>query len=224
MAGHNQTRLQATLADIVAIGSLRGFKHFCVAAIGREELLVRVCSGGAAGGQTTPAFTNAGDVAGGNLRNSHARSVPSVTDEEMYDDPNFTSFMLAAYERYPCPYVWPRSRHSKLHAHHPSQDPAHPLQLSVTAEWLERDTTILDILEFLVTSSVAPAVAHNPFAVDTRCFSRLPHPEAVVRIGAMIQFLMRVVRRGLPCSQEVMKDIAQLTKMAFVEMHAVLRA
>ncbi|KAJ3141706.1 hypothetical protein HDU90_006049 [Geranomyces variabilis] len=219
--------MTATLADLLTIGSLRGFKHFEVTSRGREELILRVRNAVEA---NTPPFANSVSIAAscshgdGQLRPGNAKSVRSITDEELYQDTNFTSFLIAAYARYGCPLVWPRSPRSRLREHHPADDPTMPLQLSITADWFKRDITLFDVLEYVLKATLPIGAARSPFAVDMTCFSTLPPEEAIVRAGAMIHFLLRAKRRSqsLP-TEEVNRDIARLINISYVEMNAVLR-
>jgi len=152
---------------------------------------------------------------------------PSDKDIDLKDDKS-TLFLIAAYARYNCPYVWVRSNHERLVAF--SGDSASkekqkdsPLRLKSTAEWKQRDTKLWDIIAEVVKLCMYPSPL-NPFAVDFKYFEGLPLVQRVIATGAMAHFLQKVVASGDHAyNARVFDDLGEITRRHFKDLQTLVR-
>jgi len=134
-----------------------------------------------------------------------------------------TMFLIGAYSRYCCPYVWVRSNHNRLirftDNHQSFDDIYHikdsPLKLKTTTDWLHKDLQIWDILAEIVRINVQPS-PRNPFAIDYSYFDELNVYDRILESGGMIHFLQRVLLDGNHSYHaQVSKELEDLMKRHF---------
>ncbi|TPX63317.1 hypothetical protein SpCBS45565_g06683 [Spizellomyces sp. 'palustris'] len=221
-------RLATALADLVVIGGLKGFKHFDTCLRGREELILQVKTSAS---QKCLPFSNSVDIAlsqrqasSRRVQKGNAMSVQSPSDQDLENDSQNISVLLAVYARYGRPYVWLRSKHGQRFrgTDHAQEDDSMPIQLDTTAQWFEKNLALHDIIEQVVSMSVQPPPA-NPFAVDIGSISNLPPEETIIRAGALISFLQKIYHRDPSYATEVLSDISTLQRIMFTDMHEFLK-
>eukprot|EP00730_Choanoeca_flexa_P000524 TRINITY_DN10232_c0_g1_i2.p1 TRINITY_DN10232_c0_g1~~TRINITY_DN10232_c0_g1_i2.p1 ORF type:complete len:258 (+),score=20.19 TRINITY_DN10232_c0_g1_i2:513-1286(+) len=199
-------KLSEFLEELLYFGTIKGFAHLSLAVRGKEELIVSIHH---------ETQTNAHD-SGPNFRNlprnEHSlllssrtqRSLsgyghidvglppasPSELDRTAESDTSSTSFLIAAYAKYSCPYVWIRTNHDRIVklSGSPSTSKDKPLRLQTTANWLEQDLHLWDILEELIAICIHPRPM-NPFALDEAYLETLAGPSGIIRSGALLNFL-----------------------------------
>ncbi|KAG0294450.1 hypothetical protein BGZ98_001773, partial [Dissophora globulifera] len=163
------------------------------------------------------------------LKLSSPRPTPpplSPIDTELEKDDSRTTFLLAGYPRYKCPYVWLRSNHKRLIQTNNDQkvEANDPLKLSTISAWRTDDIRLWDIMAEIINLTLAPAPA-NPFRINLAYFETLPLEECVVSTGAMMDFLQRVYMKDTSYTDAVYADIRQLQKLHFAlydELHSFL--
>ncbi|KAJ1914672.1 hypothetical protein IWQ60_008732 [Tieghemiomyces parasiticus] len=152
----------------------------------------------------------------------------SCIDRDLERDDRYTSFLIAAYGRYRCPYVWLRSHHERLIRIKENQklETDNPLKLESTSCWKQFDIRPWDIIVEVVCLTLRPQ-PENPFAIDHAYFDHLPLEEAVVRTGAMVKFLQRMsVRHYYFSETHLVEDLEKLQLKhydAFCELMAARR-
>ncbi|XP_020897235.1 uncharacterized protein LOC110236092 isoform X2 [Exaiptasia diaphana] len=147
---------------------------------------------------------------------------PSERDIDLKDEKS-TLFLIAAYARYNCPYVWVRSNHERLVSFTGGDDETKlkdsPLKLKTTAAWKQKDTKLWDIIGEIVKLCMYPA-PFNPFAIDFKYFEGLPLGERLISTGAMVNFLQKVVSSGDHVyNARVFDDLEELTRQHFRDLH-----
>eukprot|EP01137_Pigoraptor_chileana_P010347 Opistho-2@59812 len=216
-------RLPSFLAECLRTGVVSGFKHFRMYLRGREELLVTVYND-----RATPHHSRASSAVNlhkapsfrtlfsGHGENSPAPASPSM-NEGTLEDPDETAFLLAAYARYKCPYVWLRTNHRRLLAltspeNSVSVDRDRPVRLRTTEEWKVRDVKAWEIIAEIVRVGVRPPPS-NPFAIDRAMFSDMSSMEVVLATGALLNFLIKVYTSPeCTFSDKVLEDIRFLLR------------
>ncbi|XP_068689729.1 uncharacterized protein [Montipora foliosa] len=152
---------------------------------------------------------------------------PSDKDIDLKDDKS-TLFLIAAYARYNCPYVWVRSNHDRLVAfcggsENKEKQKDSPLKLKSTADWKQRDTKLWDIIAEVVKLCMYPSPL-NPFSVDFKYFEGLPLVQRVIASGAMVHFLQKVVTSGDHAyNARVFDDLGEITRRHFKDLQTVVR-
>lgn len=152
---------------------------------------------------------------------------PSDKDIDLKDDKS-TLFLIAAYARYSCPYVWVRSNHERLvsfsgDSSSKEKQKDSPLKLKSTAEWKQRDTKLWDIIAEVVKLCMYPSPL-NPFAVDFKYFEGLPLVQRVIATGAMAHFLQKVVASGNHAyNARVFDDLGEITRRHFKDLQTLVR-
>ncbi|XP_022797492.1 uncharacterized protein LOC111335740 isoform X4 [Stylophora pistillata] len=151
---------------------------------------------------------------------------PSDKDIDLKDDKS-TLFLIAAYARYSCPYVWVRSNHERLVAlsreSGKEKQKDSPLKLKSTAEWKQRDTKLWDIIAEIVKLCMYPAPL-NPFSIDFKYFEGLPLVQRVIATGAMAHFLQKVVASGDHAyNARVFDDLGEITRSHFKDLQTLVR-
>ncbi|EGD72349.1 hypothetical protein, variant 1 [Salpingoeca rosetta] len=145
----------------------------------------------------------------------------SPSDNEwLEEDQSVTVFLIAAYSKYSCPYVWVRTNHErlvKLTGDAP-EEKDNPLKLRTTTTWASEDVKLWDIVTELIEVCAVP-VPTNPFAVDFSFFECLPTGEAVVASGAMIHLLQRLLQSHTPrYHSSIVRDLQNLLKLHFEQL------
>ncbi|KAJ1920013.1 hypothetical protein IWQ60_007096 [Tieghemiomyces parasiticus] len=239
-------RLSEFLQDLMVVGSLKGFKYLELSVRGREELLLRVRNDYPDLAAPTPEVPPNSLLV---LRSAQARNraltsirtqtilqeppprfepPKSCIDRDLERDDRYTSFLIAAYGRYRCPYVWLRSHHERLIRIKENQklETDNPLKLESTSCWKQFDIRPWDIIVEVVCLTLRPQ-PENPFAIDHSYFEHLPLEEAVVRTGAMVKFLQRMsVRHYYFSETHLVEDLEKLQLKhydAFCELMAARR-
>ncbi|RKP38043.1 hypothetical protein BJ085DRAFT_36123 [Dimargaris cristalligena] len=204
-------RLSEFLQDLMVVGSLKGFKYLDISIRGREELLLRVRNdylnpptAGQGEAPNSLMVLNSSVSKGRALVSAKTQYMMqstspvlqppiSLIDDDLVKDTQYTSFLIAAYSRYRCPYVWLRSNHERLIRIKENQtiETENPLKLESTSCWKQFDIRPWDIIVEVVCLTLRPQ-PENPFAIDHEYFDRLPLEEVVVRTGAMVRFLQRM--------------------------------
>ncbi|CAO3633807.1 unnamed protein product [Mucor fragilis] len=135
----DSTRLAAFLQECLALGSLRGFKHFESFVRGREELVLCIYTNNYT---TKPHVLMPKDVLKAyyprnKLSQWQSPDSQSPLDEDFRQEKNKIIFLVAGYAKYRCPYVWLRSHHEQLIRAQPGhiEEDDNPLQLQKTNEW-----------------------------------------------------------------------------------------
>ncbi|CAH3105751.1 unnamed protein product [Porites lobata] len=152
---------------------------------------------------------------------------PSDKDIDLKDDKS-TLFLIAAYARYNCPYVWVRSNHERLvtfegDSSSKEKQKDSPLKLKSTAGWKQRDTKLWDIMAEVVKLCMYPSPL-NPFAVDFKYFEGLPLAQRVIATGAMAHFLQKVVASGDHAyNARVFDDLGEITRRHFKDLQTLVR-
>ncbi|XP_078379583.1 uncharacterized protein LOC144662607 isoform X2 [Oculina patagonica] len=241
-------RLQGFLNEMLRGGCLKGFKYFALYLRGREELICRVLnepmspeiwsyyssanSEKRRRGTSSFNFDNVTSLPRNDLSGYGFMDIglppasPSDKDIDLKDDKS-TLFLIAAYARYSCPYVWVRSNHERLVAFSgdsgKEKQKDSPLKLKSTAEWKQRDTKLWDIIAEVVKLCMYPAPL-NPFAVDFKYFEGLPLVQRVITTGAMAHFLQKVVASGDHAyNARVFDDLGEITRRHFKDLQTLVR-
>ncbi|XP_027054911.1 uncharacterized protein LOC113681966 isoform X2 [Pocillopora damicornis] len=241
-------RLQGFLNEMLRVGCLKGFKYFALYLRGREELICRVLnepmspeiwsyytspsSEKTRKGTLSFTFDDQASLPRNDLSGYGFMDIglppasPSEKDIDLKDDKS-TLFLIAAYARYSCPYVWVRSNHERLVAL--SNDSGKeklkdsPLKLKSTAEWKQRDSKLWDIIAEIVKLCMYPAPL-NPFAIDFKYFEGLPLVQRVIATGAMAHFLQKVVASGDHAyNARVFDDLGEITRRHFKDLQTLVR-
>jgi len=182
-------------------GCLKGFKHFYVYPRGREELLLTV--------KVDP-------------------STPRKPKNEVDDveSPTDVIFLIGAYTRYKCPYVWVRSHHTVLPSGKPVESKDTPLDLHTTSSWKTGNIHIWDIVHELVPLAFSSPI-QNPFELDRTPLSHSlssVHPEPIIThqpyyippkpdlvpflvYGALANFLRKVYLANYPYADLLFRDL-----------------
>ncbi|XP_067043304.1 uncharacterized protein [Acropora muricata] len=242
-------RLQAFLNEMLRGGCLKGFKYFALYLRGREELICRVLNepmsqeiwshyDAPSSEKTTlkgkSSFTFDGtslprnDLSGyGFMDIGLPPASPSEKDIDLKDDRS-TLFLIAAYARYNCPYVWVRSNHERLvafcgNSSSKEKQKDSPLKLKSTADWKQRDTKLWDIIAEVVKLNMCPSPL-NPFAIDFKYFEGLPLVHRVIASGAMAHFLQKVVTSGDHAyNARVFDDLGEISRRHFKDLQTLAR-
>ncbi|KNE70092.1 hypothetical protein AMAG_15071 [Allomyces macrogynus ATCC 38327] len=224
------SKLNAFLAECLAVGCLKGFKYYELYLRGREELLLRV-------------YNNPDDFkkvskqpSSMNLARSQSRimlsnktqnrlmwqstdALPpaSPCDRELEKDPSKTAFLIAGYARYKCPFVWLRTNHSKFAKLTENSKHDDPIKLESAAAWKTSDNVrVSDIIAEVIGIAVSPPPI-NPFAVNLGYYDDLPLEESVVCVGAMLDFLQKIYLSNSPYALAVFRDIEKLSTRLWQE-------
>lgn len=251
MAERNEKkRLQAFLNEMLRGGCLKGFKYFALYLRGREELICRVLNEPMSReiwsyydapfsektrlkGKSSFTFDSEtklprNDLSGyGFMDIGLPPASPSDKDIDLKDDKS-TLFLIAAYARYNCPYVWVRSNHERLVAFcgdssSKEKQKDSPLKLKSTVDWKQRDTKLWDIIAEVVKLNMHPSPL-NPFAVDFKYFEGLPLAQRVIATGAMAHFLQKVVASGDHAyNARVFDDLGEITRRHFKDLQTFVR-
>ncbi|RKP07773.1 hypothetical protein THASP1DRAFT_30410 [Thamnocephalis sphaerospora] len=204
---------------------------------GREELLVRVYHEGI---HRSPQPTSLSIARGQNrayLTSKTQRSiaatppdtpVPPVSplDRDLVKDTARTVFLIAAYARYKCPYVWLRSNREQLldvQLDHQTNEVDAPLRLESITHWRHRDIKLVDVIAEIVQQTMDPP-PENPFAIDHSYFEQQPVEESMLLTGAMADFLQKLCLRQYAYTERVLEDLRKLQKLHFHEFDEVLAA
>ncbi|KAJ1983415.1 hypothetical protein H4R34_001290 [Dimargaris verticillata] len=222
-------RLAEFVDNLLEIGSLQGFKHIELSIRSREELMLWVRTNypdPPKGSSNVPANSlfvlDSTNPAHSLIYDSAIQKRPhlsadkfedpkSLVDKDLVQDSRHTTFLIAAYYRYRCPYVWLRSNHEQLIQNRENKklEPDDALKLDSTSCWKEYDIRPWDIVVEVVCQTFGLQL-ENPFALDYAYFDHLPLEEFVVRTGAMVRFLQRIVVRGYYFEADLTKDLEQL--------------
>ncbi|KAI9593332.1 hypothetical protein BDF19DRAFT_166668 [Syncephalis fuscata] len=201
-------RLTEFLDDCLSFGCLKGFRHFELYLRGREELLVRIYH---EVGSRSPLPTSLSLARGQNrayLTSRTQRTIASTPpdtpvpplsplDRDLAKDTARTVFLIAAYARYKCPYVWLRSNQDRLletQDSDPTISSDAPIRLDSVTNWRHRDIQLVDIIAEITQQTLDPP-PENPFAVDHSFFESQPLEESMLLTGAMVDFLQRLCLR-----------------------------
>ncbi|XP_043539401.1 uncharacterized protein si:dkey-19b23.7 [Chiloscyllium plagiosum] len=216
-------KIQEFLADLVALGSLQGFRYFQPWLRGREELLLTVVNEDSSWRSASfpGSLVSSPDEGFGvaelpyadqslltSLRSQKRMSGCGHTDvglppaspcdrEIALPELNCTLFLLACYAKYQCPYVWIRSNHERI-IKATGGDWAckdSPLKLNSTRDWRQNGGQIWEIVAELVELCTWPTPS-NPFTLDIQYFESLPLIERFLATGAVADFLQRIVIHG----------------------------
>ncbi|KAJ1965331.1 hypothetical protein IWQ62_002689 [Dispira parvispora] len=209
-------RLGEFLQDLMFVGSLKGFKYLDLIIRGREELLLRVRNDypNIQPSPSDPIPPNSTIVLNTSLQKQTNPIQPpqSPIDADLQQDDTHTTFLIAAYNRYRCPYVWLRSHHERLITIKENQkiETDNPLKLESTSCWKQFDIRPWDIIVEVVCLTLRPQ-PDNPFAIDHDYFDKLPLEESVVRTGAMVKFLQKMsVRHYYFSETHLVEDLEKL--------------
>eukprot|EP00049_Salpingoeca_infusionum_P023635 m.13190 g.13190 ORF g.13190 m.13190 type:complete len:275 (+) comp5911_c1_seq1:2-826(+) len=232
-------KVAAFAADLLRIGCVKGFKFVSFYIKGPEELLVSIKNEII---NATPLMSPGNSFLTHLPRNHQSLMLSARTQQSLSglgyinvglppaspserevfeDDPTTTAFLLAAYSKYKCPYVWVRSNHERLVRLGGADDKDSPLKLRSTADWATEDIQLWDIVGELVDLCAEPAPI-NPFAVDFGYFESLPRAEAMIASGAMISMLQRIVQQGkYRAHGPILRDLKLLYKAHFKSLWAI---
>mmetsp|Transcript_44128 Transcript_44128/g.112628 ORF Transcript_44128/g.112628 Transcript_44128/m.112628 type:complete len:237 (-) Transcript_44128:116-826(-) len=196
--------------DCLRFGNLRCFTHFSLYLKGREEVLVTVYHG-ATSPQASPPFGMVGMGA-----NTLPPASPA-TREMGIDIPGETMFLVGAYARYSCPYVWLRSNLRKLKS---QEERDLPLDLPSTQRWVDGGIHVWDIVEELVIMNVFPS-PHNPYEINFGALSNMPILERAMQAGALAAFLKILYIKECPYLRYIQDDLSRLLDMHTQDMKAL---
>ena len=133
-----------------------------------------------------------------------ANSAPASTSKA-------TTFLIGAYAKYDQPYAWLRSGAER----DASDEQDLPLDLDATTRWKETRHRVWDVAEELVRTCVFPN-PRNAFAVDHAALERLPRRERFLSTGALVAFLLELVRdapgRDAERDAAVERDLVKLVE------------
>ncbi|KAL7320974.1 hypothetical protein PS15m_000801 [Mucor circinelloides] len=189
----DSTRLAAFLQECLALGSLRGFKHFESFVRGREELVLCIYTNSYT---PKPSVIMPKDV----LKTYYPRNKvsqwqspgsQSPLDEDFRQEKNKIIFLVAGYAKYRCPYVWLRSHHEQLIRAQPGQieEDDNPLQLQKTDEWKINNVSLWEMVAEILLMTSNPK---NPFQLNFDYIDKLPVEESVLLTGSLLAFLENV--------------------------------
>ncbi|RKP24275.1 hypothetical protein SYNPS1DRAFT_29958 [Syncephalis pseudoplumigaleata] len=228
-------RLAAFLDDCLAFGCLKGFQHFELYLRGREELLVRIYHDRHGRSSVPTALNLARGQNRAYLTSRTQRTIISTPpdtpvqplsplDRDLVKETSHTAFLIAAYSRYKCPYVWLRSNQERL-LEAPDTEQAisadAPIRLESVTNWRHRDIQLVDIVAEITLQTLDPP-PENPFAVDHAFFDTLPLEESMLLTGAMVDFLQRLCLRKFSYTERVLEDLRKLQKRHFHDFDEVL--
>lgn len=251
-------KLAPFVSDLLRVGSVKGFKFFRFYLRGREELLITVMNQPR---NITPLPSPASSFGERYLKEHLPRNQDSLmisgrtqrrlsgygyinvglppaspSDREITPhDELSTTFLIAAYARYNCPYVWVRTNHERLirlesQQHSNSQKDADadakakdsPLKLKTTSAWANKVVKVWDVIAEIVEVCCQPSPA-NPLAVDHSYFASLEGLDKILESSAMVYFLQRVLDSGShPFDDKVANDLRLLGQMHFEAVHDVM--
>ncbi len=225
MSGTNE-KTSAFLKEKLRVGALRGFKYFSLYLRGREELEVTIPHP-----RKTTSMNRSYSVRSlrGNLQ-PMAYGLPpaSPTEGEMQTGragDEDAVFLVAAYAKYKCAYVWLRSNHHRILAPGTLSDPDNkdsPLTLTSTERWNEVSRVyVWEILAELIGLSVKPPPG-NPFAIDYHQLDQVPPFERAFAAAGLLHFLRRVWLARPPYQDLVLQDIRELCNRHFTDLPRVI--
>jgi len=189
------------MKDCLLCGCLKGFKHFTLYQRGREELIVTV---------------------GENL-NARTFDFRDADDFDYIKDEGACVYLLGAYSRYKCPYVWVRSSVSENHPliKHGTKITGKdtPLELSTTTKWKTEDIKLWDILAEIIILALKEEPS-NPFEIDKDILKSLSPQDILLTTGALLYFLKLVYLSDKnPYATCVFQDIQWLADTHFSAIH-----
>lgn len=253
-------KLAPFVSDLLRVGSVKGFKFFRFYLRGREELLITVMNQPR---NITPLPSPASSFGERHLKEHLPRNQDSLmisgrtqrrlsgygyinvglppaspSDREITPhDELSTTFLIAAYARYNCPYVWVRTNHERLirmesqnatwgnaakDADADAKAKDSPLKLKTTSAWANKVVKVWDVIAEIVEVCCQPSPA-NPLAVDHSYFASLEGLDKILESSAMVYFLQRVLDSGsYPFGDKVAKDLRLLGQMHFESVHDVM--
>jgi len=183
--------LSTFLRDCLSLGCLKGFKLFSLYLRGREELLVTI----------------------GSTDNTQKKDV----DE--FGGSNNVVFLVGAYARYKCPFVWVRSNHTQLPSGKPTPSKDTPIELRTTAVWKTENIRLWDVIAEIVPLAFSnPAQISNPFEVDREFFQHLSPLDRFLNSGALLHFLKRIYLATDALAQLVLPDLQWLSDFHFANL------
>ncbi|OAD01006.1 hypothetical protein MUCCIDRAFT_112432 [Mucor lusitanicus CBS 277.49] len=168
----DSTRLAAFLQECLALGSLRGFKHFESFVRGREELVLCIYTNNYT---PKPSALMPKDVLGKYYTRNKLSQWQSPESQSPLDE-DFRQL---------------RSHHEQLIRAQPGhiEEDDNPLQLQKTNEWKISNVSLWEMVAEIVTMTSNPK---NPFQLDFDYIDKLPIEESVLLTGSLLAFLESV--------------------------------
>eukprot|EP01111_Echinosteliopsis_oligospora_P006492 TRINITY_DN2065_c1_g1_i1.p1 TRINITY_DN2065_c1_g1~~TRINITY_DN2065_c1_g1_i1.p1 ORF type:complete len:233 (-),score=57.99 TRINITY_DN2065_c1_g1_i1:28-726(-) len=179
-------KLTSFLRECLLFGCLKGFKHFTVYPRGREELLVHVIS---------------------RPLTSSTAQIQRKQDIDSHDGDDVV-FLIGAYARYKCPYVWVRSKHTTLPNGRPVPTKDVPLDLSSTSSWkLDGNVHLWDIIAEIIPMAFETPII-NPFEVSRSYKYTSASMFDSLSCGSLSHFLRKVyLTTNFPYADKIYNDL-----------------